>query len=56
MLQKYNIQKMMLFFVSENEGDILNLPKKIIASELDVPSKISIIGGYLDSDGKFQPI
>ena len=55
MLRKNN-QKMMLFIVAENEGNILSLQSKIIASELDVPSKISIIGGYLDSDGKFQPI
>jgi len=47
---------MRLFIVAENEGNILSLQSKIIASELDVPSKNSIIGGYLDSDGKFQPI
>lgn len=56
MLHKENIQKMILFFVSLNKGNILSLPRKILASKLDVPSNFLIIGGYLDSDGKFQPL
>jgi hypothetical protein len=56
MLHQENIQKMMLFFVTENEENILSLPRKIIDSKLDVPRNFSIMGGYLDSDGKFQLI
>lgn len=55
LLQEENIQKMMLFFVAQNEGNFLNLTKKIRASELDVPSNFLIIGGYFDSHGEFQP-
>ena len=55
-LRKENYQKMMLFLVAENEENILMLQSKIRESELDVTSNFSIIGGYLDSDGKFQPI
>jgi len=56
MLHQENFQKMILFFVSRNKGNILILPNKIIRSKLDVPSNFSIIGGHLDSDGKFEPL
>ncbi|MEG4581601.1 PIN domain-containing protein [Microcoleus sp. MON1_C5] len=56
MLEKQNFHKMMLFLVAENEENILRLQSKIRGSELDVPTKNLIIGGYLDSEGKFQPI
>jgi hypothetical protein len=55
-LGKANFQKMMLFLVAGNEEKILRLQSKIRESELDVTSNFSIMGGYLDSDGKFQPI
>jgi len=56
MLGKEKFQKMMLFLVTEDAKNILSLQREIIASELDVPSNFSIIAGYLESDGKFQPI
>jgi hypothetical protein len=56
MLHKENIQKIMLFFVGENERNILSLKEKILARPLNFPSNFSIIGGYLEFDGKFQPI
>jgi hypothetical protein len=55
-LHPANIQKLMLFFVSDNEENILSLRKTILDYELNISSNISIIGGCLDSDGKFQPI
>lgn len=56
-LKKDNFHKMLLFLVTENnEENILTLQSKIRESELDFISNFSIIGGYLDPDGKFQPI
>lgn len=55
MLHGKNIQKMMLFFVTENEENILDLALKIIDNKLDVPSNFSVIGGFLAPNGKFEP-
>lgn len=54
-LHSENIQKLMIFFVSDNKENLLSLRKTILGYELNISSNISIIGGCLDSDGKFQP-
>jgi hypothetical protein len=56
MLENANIQKMILFFVSEDKINILALERRIETRELDIPSNFLIIGGYLNSDGNFEHI